>query len=154
MAEWTKVPLTYRCEPAPPEGKLYLPVGSTPLTRIVVRTSRGETVLVKGGVRNDQGTGACAVGSTLASLAGTDTDKDIDYRKATFWDVVRYDSGVRLQLWLAILTFLSALITIYATYLKNMADPSNAFTYNTAAVLLVITFLVALGKLYTEFRNA
>ena len=119
---------------------------------MVVRTSQGEMVLLKGGVRNDQGAGACAVGSTLASLGGTNAQ--IDYRRATFWDVVRYDAGVRLQLVLSILTFLGALITIYATYLKNMADPSNAFTYNTAAVLLVITFFVALGKLYTDFRNA
>ncbi|MBA2712682.1 MAG: hypothetical protein H0U55_03885 [Rubrobacteraceae bacterium] len=153
MAEgWTPEQVTYRGTPVPPEGKLYLPKGSTRIPRMLVKRKAGrEKMLVTGGVRVDEGDYACASGDTIASLGGLDAE--IEYRRATFWDVLWYTPWLWLQILITLATFASALITGYATYLKASVDPVNAFTYQTAAVSLLIAFFLAMGKLIVEFRG-
>jgi hypothetical protein len=150
-SEWTPLKVTYRCQPGPPEGKLYLPKGSTRIARMIVKDNAGQEILVYGGVRVDEGDYACATGDTIASLGGLDAD--IEYRRATFWDVLRYKPWLWLQILITLATFVSAVIAGYATYLKTIADPANTFAYETATVSLALTFFLAAGKLIVEFRN-
>lgn len=153
MAEgWTPGRVTFRGNPVPPEGKLYLPKGSARFSRMVVRPkARKPEMLVGGGVRVDEGEFACASGDTIASLGGLDAE--IEYRQATTWDVLRHTPYLWLQILITLATFASALIAGYATYLKASADPANAFAYETATVSLVLTFFLAAGKLIVEFRG-
>jgi hypothetical protein len=151
MAEWNRVEVTSLCENKPPEGSLYLPQGSPLISQMLVRTSDGKTMLLKGGVREDPGQGACATGRTLASLGGR--DKEIQYRTATFAHVLSYDTSILLQLLITIFTFVSTAIVTYSTYLKNISDPTNTFVYATAATLLLVSFALAVFKLIADYRK-
>jgi hypothetical protein len=52
--EWTPQKVTYRCEPSPPEEKLYLPKSSTRNLRMMVKINAGQEILVGGGVRVEE----------------------------------------------------------------------------------------------------
>jgi hypothetical protein len=78
-------------------------------------------------------------------------DVDIEYRRATIWDVLRYKPW--LQMLITLSTFVSAVIAGYATYLKSIADPANTFAYETATVSLALTFFLTAGKLIVAFRR-
>jgi hypothetical protein len=147
--EWTPQKVTYRCEPSPPEEKLYIPKGSTRNLRIMVKINAGQEILVGGGVRVEEGDYACAIGDTIADLGGLDVD--IEYRRATIWDVLRYKPWLQMLIMLA--TFVSAVIAGYATYLKSIVDLANTFAYETATVSLALTFFLAAGKLIVAFRS-
>jgi SNF2 family DNA or RNA helicase len=72
---------------------------------------------------------------------------------ANFLHVLWYDTSILLQLLITILTFVSAGIVAYSTYLKNISDPTNTFVYATVGILLIITFALAVFKLIADYRK-
>jgi len=149
---WIGLQVTHRCEPAPPDGTLYLPKGTAPIPRMVVRPEGGNKVkLVEGGVKSDNGPGACATGALLAFLGGTNAR--IEYREATFGDKIMYGESVLRQLTVTLLTFVSSIIAAIATYLTSSSDPTKAFVYGMATTVVTISFVLALLKLLDDFRK-
>jgi hypothetical protein len=148
VASWLEVEVARTCSNPIPD-KLMLPYGTATVpSRLVVR-AQGKEFLVESGVRSDPGAGACTQGSLLIKLGA---DEKIEYHKANIWDVLRYRPIIAVQLVVALLSLVSALLTGYLGFVKAQADQANSGTIQLAAVLLVVTFLLAGFKLIVDLR--
>jgi hypothetical protein len=119
---------------------------------MVVRPKGGNKMrLVEGGIKSDRGPGACATGTLLAFLGGTNAK--IEFRQAGFWGVLRYGESVMQQLSITLLTFVGTVIAGIATYLSSTPDPTKAFVYGVADIVVLITFVLAALKLIDDVRT-
>jgi len=149
--EWTPVQVTGTASFIV-QGTLLLPVGSTPISPIVVKSSGGTTRLLSGGVRTDVGTYAALPGDILAKMGG---DKStINYRKATWTDILRYKPGIKLQILITVLTLIAAISAAISAYVGTRSASTPTFTADAAPWMLGLTFILALSKLVSDIRTA
>jgi hypothetical protein len=146
---WLTVQITGLCSVVV-DGMILLPKDHVDLARVVVEGTNGRRRLLSAGKRVDEGAGACLPGNLLSALGGDEAQ--IKYRKANWWDVVRYKPGVKAQLGVAVLTFIGAILAAISAYVGTRSPTTPAFTANAAPWVLGIAWLLATWKLYTEFK--
>jgi len=149
--EWTAVQVTGTASFIV-QGTLLLPVGSTPVSPIVVKSSDGTTRLLSGGVRTDVGTYAALPGDILAKMGG-DTST-VNYRKATWRDILRYKPAIKLQILITVLTLVAAIFAAMSAYAGTRSASTPAFTAEAAPWVLGLTFVLALLKLISDIKTA
>jgi len=99
----------------PVDGALLLPQNVAAKSHLVVWGPSKQKHLLNGGNKSDTtGAGACVSGTTFTLLGGkSGATLPVHYRDATTWDILRYKSGVGIQLLLAVLAVATGLITAY-----------------------------------------
>lgn len=150
-AEWRTTTVISACSPAPESGTILLPMGDPKAARRVLAEGADETVVLFAGKRTDHGTGACVSASTLEALGGNKAA--IRYRDASFFAVLRRDRWMTLQLGIAILTLVGALLAAYGTWITNGGEASGSFANKTAVFVFAIATLLAFSKFVTEYRK-
>jgi hypothetical protein len=152
-ATWQSVGITVGCSTTPAKGTIKLPRGRTvPADKLLVRrTPDGSPVLLDARLREDGGKGACLEPSRLAALGSEDAL--IDYRKPTTFELYRYQPRVIFKSFVAVLTFVGALIAGYSGFLATADPKTNLFDVQTAAIVLVIAFVEAASDLWTALSG-
>lgn len=133
------------------QGMILLPVGSAPATRVVVRAANGRARLLPAGQRADNGMAAVLPGDLLTVLGGKDAK--VQYRPATWRDVLRYKPMVRAQLGVTVLTLIAAVLAAITSYVGTRSPTTPAFTAEAAPWVLLVALALAVWKLYCELRD-
>jgi hypothetical protein len=133
------------------QGMILFPIGSAPLSRVVVRAANGRSRLLSAGQRGDEGTAAVLPGDLLAVLGGRDAH--IQYRPAKWRDVIRFKPMVKVQLGLAILTLIAAVMAAITSYVGTRSPSTPAFTAEAAPWVLLIALVLAVWKLYSDIQG-
>lgn len=150
---WTAVGITSIGEYAA-QGTMLLPVHSESIGRVVVREvgQPGRTKLLAAGIRAD-GTGdeALMPGDLVSSLGGIDAT--VEYRKATWRDVIQYKPAVRLQIVVAFLTLAGTIMSAVTSFVGTRSATTPAFTADAAPAALALATAMAIWKLWNDVNG-
>lgn len=108
-------------------------------------------MLLRVGRRQDEGRAACVPGYVLESFGGDGVE--VAYRPIGFWGRITRDSGLALQLAVAILTWLAAAFSVYGTWLKSTASTAASWEQKTAGIVFAIAAVLATLKFFQELRE-
>jgi hypothetical protein len=107
--------------------------------------------LLPAGQRGDDGTAAVLPGDLLAVLGGKDAG--IRYRPATWRDVLRYQPMAKVQLGVAALTLVAAILAAITSYAGTRSSTTPAFTADAAPWVLLVALALAVWKLYSDITG-
>jgi len=133
------------------QGMLLLPVGSSPQSRVVIKSANGRIKMLTAGARADKGTAAVLPGDLLTLFGGADAK--IMYRPATFRDVLRFKPIVKVQLLVAALTLFATVLSSISAYAGTRSPTTPSFTADAAPWILGIAFVLATSNLYSSVKT-
>ena len=132
------------------QGTLLLPMGSTPIPRVVVKAN-GRTKLLAAGVQSDGGDDAVLPGELLAIFGGSEAT--ISYRSATWRDIIRFKPIVKIQLLVASLTLIATVLSSINAFVGTRSPTTPTFTADAAPWVLGIAFILAASNLYSSVNT-
>jgi hypothetical protein len=150
---WKSVGITSIGEYAA-QGTMLLPVRSESLSRVVVRElgQPNRTKLLAAGIRAD-GTGdeALMPGELVSSLGGI--NGVVEYRKATWRDVLRYKPAVRIQILIAFLTLAGTIMSAVTSFVGTRSASTPTFAADAAPAALALATVMASWKLWNDVNG-
>ena len=146
---WTHVTITGLASVVV-QGMILLPLASQPVARVVVQ-GNSRTRLLPAGVRADHGTAAVLPGDLLTTLGGDGAQ--ISYRAATWMDVLRLRRRARVQLAIAVLTLIAAILAAINAYVGTRSPTTPTFTADAAPWVLFIGVVLTVWKLYSDITD-
>jgi hypothetical protein len=145
------------CDNPPSLGVVKLPKAMPDFAEARVLFSSGDKRrLLKVDYRSDGGDGACLTERDHRALG---SPSEVEYRAVTKAQALVLDPGLRLALFTAVVTFVSAVLGIYLTFDKATAPDAttgagpSTEVIATAAVVAVLAFIIALLKLNKDLNE-
>ncbi len=103
--------------------------------------------------QGDEQTPASVTYSLFERLGGSGTGQiTCNYRRATFWDLVRYDRRARLDAWLGLLGAIVAAAVAWLTFDTALASDTGARWFASLGVFAIGLIIIVL-KLRTELED-
>lgn len=158
----TVFPLTTKCNNGPSEGVALFPPGH-PVpkgVRVLLETkdTQNETkdtqkrLCLKGAPRGDQGAqGLCLSQAAIDALGGTSAE--VTVRGLGFFKAIRYDSGLRVNVLLALLAFLATITTGVIGY-TSVGPEDPPLVLRLAPIALILAGLIAAIRLWKSLKEA
>jgi len=145
--------ITARCTTLPDSKHILLPKDLDPArrpseSRLLLTAGTTERI-VGHALRTDTGQSACVSPELLAALGGEGAT--ITYRGISFWGRLGRDGSLQMQLAIAVLTLISALLSAWGTWLKSSdAAKATPWEQHTGVIVLIVAAALAWLKFRKE----